>query len=94
VTWERIGDRPTGSIPVSHPLVQAALTALRRHGLSGRTAVASTDANVPLSRGYPAICLGLTTGGGAHTLNEFIHTRPLNTGLAVLAETVAAASRL
>jgi hypothetical protein len=27
-------------------------------------------------------------------INEFIHTRPLNTGLAVLAETVAAASRL
>ncbi len=94
ITWEHIGDRPTGSLPLSHPLVQAALTALRRRGLSGRTAVASTDANIPLSRGYPAICLGLTTGGGAHTLKEFIHTRPLSTGLAVLAETVVAASRL
>ncbi len=94
VACERIGDRPTGSIPTDHPLVQAALMALRRRGLSGRTAVASTDANIPLSRGYPAICLGLTTGGGAHTLQEFIHTRPLETGLAVLAETVTAATRL
>lgn len=89
-----IGHRPAGSIPQDHPLVQAALQALRRHGLQGHTTIASTDANIPLSKGYPAICLGLTTGGGAHTLGEFIHTRPLATGLAVLRETVEAACRL
>ncbi len=94
ITCTPIGDRPGGEIPAGHPLVRAALAALRRHGLTGRTAVASTDANVPLSRGYAAICLGLTTGGGAHTLGEFIRIRPLATGLAVLHETAEAACRL
>ncbi len=85
---ERIGDRPAGHIPASHPLVQAALAALQKEGIRGRLAPASTDANIPLSRGYPAICLGLTHGGGAHTTAEFIETASLAHGLAALVRLV------
>lgn len=33
---------------------------------------ASTDCNIPLSMGIPAICVGTVVGGGAHTLEEWI----------------------
>jgi tripeptide aminopeptidase len=41
----------------------------------------STDANIPLSKGYPALVLGFTRGGGAHTVAEFIETDQLQDGL-------------
>ena len=41
----------------------------------------STDANLPLSRGLPAVAVGLTTGSGAHTVHEYIQTEPLAKGL-------------
>lgn len=81
VSAEVIGDRPTGEIPANHPLVKLALDCHARNGIKPRLIVGSTDANVPLSRGLPAICVGLTTGGGAHTLNEYIDLPPLRQGL-------------
>ena len=41
-------------------------------GVRARLAAASTDCNVPLSLGIPAVCCGLVRGGGAHTLGEWI----------------------
>ncbi len=90
LTWEIIGERPAGGLPEQHPLVVAAQEALARHGVRPALTLASTDANWPLSRGLPAICLGLTLGGGAHTTDEYIQMRPLGTGLAVLADLVRA----
>jgi len=84
VAWEAIGHRPAGGIPATHPLVQAALTALRQQGVAPRTTAASTDANVPLSSGLPAVCLGLTRGHGAHTQQECIDIPPLRQGMAAL----------
>lgn len=84
VSWEIVDERPAGSLPAQHPLVQAALQSARRYGIEAELAVGSTDANIPLSRGYPAITVGLTTGTGAHTLNECIHLEPLPKGLAAL----------
>ncbi len=93
-SWKIIGERPAGGIPKGHPLVQAALQALQRQKVSASTAVASTDANVPLSLGFPAICMGLTHGGGAHTTDEFIYLTPLATGMAALEDLVQRAYRL
>jgi hypothetical protein len=53
---------------------------LRQLGVSAIPGIASTDANIPLSRGYPSICIGLTTGGKTHTLDEFIETKPFAKG--------------
>jgi acetylornithine deacetylase/succinyl-diaminopimelate desuccinylase-like protein len=78
---EVIGERPTGGLPDDHPLVALASRCLEAQGIQPCLSIASTDANVPLSLGYPAICLGLTHGSGAHTREERIHTRPLAKGL-------------
>ena len=84
VTFEAevIGERPAGEIPADHPLIQLAQECVREQGLEPSLTTGSTDANIPLSRGYPALVLGITTGGGAHTVNEFINTSLVEKGLA------------
>jgi acetylornithine deacetylase/succinyl-diaminopimelate desuccinylase-like protein len=81
VIVETIGERPVGAISPDHPLVKLAVNGLGAVGVQPRLNIGSTDANIPLSRGFPAICLGLTTGDGAHTIDEYIHTAPLEQGL-------------
>lgn len=76
-----VGNRPEGSLPGDHPLVRLGVKCLEQTGLKARLNTGSTDANIPLSLGLPAVCVGLTTGAGAHTLQEYIHTRPLPYGL-------------
>jgi acetylornithine deacetylase/succinyl-diaminopimelate desuccinylase-like protein len=80
-TLEQIGRRPSGQIPLDHPLLIAARQALEAQGTPPVIGIGSTDANVPLSLGIPAVTIGLSTGGGAHTLQEFIHTAPLAKGM-------------
>jgi acetylornithine deacetylase/succinyl-diaminopimelate desuccinylase-like protein len=84
VKAEGIGERPAGEIPASHPLVSLASDCLRAQGLEPKLATGSTDANIPLSRGLPAVTLGLTTGGGAHTVREYINSAPLEKGMEAL----------
>jgi acetylornithine deacetylase/succinyl-diaminopimelate desuccinylase-like protein len=81
VSAEGIGTRPAGGIPAEAPLVRLAEQALRSLGETPRRNIGSTDANLPLSRGLPAVAIGLTTGGGAHTVHEYINTAPLARGL-------------
>ncbi len=85
---EVIGDRPAGEIPADHPLVKLAAECYARKGTSVKLNIGSTDANVPLSRGLPAICVGLTTGGCAHTLGEYIDTQPLEQGLSIIVDII------
>lgn len=79
-----IGRRPGGGIAAQHPLVQLAVSCLRSQGVEPNLIGGSTDANVPLSRGLPAVVMGVTTGGGAHTLGEFVDLQPVGRGLASL----------
>ena len=81
ISSELIGQRPVGEISPHHPLVVIAEKGLETVGIQPRLNIGSTDANIPLSLDYPAICIGLTTGDGAHTVNEFIHTSPLLKGV-------------
>jgi di/tripeptidase len=81
MTSELIGRRPAGGIPVDHPLLELARRCLEAQGAKATVGIGSTDANVPLSRSLPAVTVGLTTGGGAHTNHEFINTAPLRQGL-------------
>jgi tripeptide aminopeptidase len=81
VEAELIGQRPGGNISPQHPLVCLVKQALQAQGIIANLSTGSTDANIPLSRGLPAVCIGLTNGGGAHTVGEFIHTRPISQGL-------------
>jgi len=84
VTLEDIGSRPAGSINPEHPLIQLVISTLQSLGIQPILSVGSTDANIPLSQGLPAVCLGLTTGSGAHTLSENINPKFLSSGLAQL----------
>lgn len=78
---EIIGQRPWGELPGEHPLVKLAQDCLRLAGVEPHLNTGSTDANLPLSLGLPAITIGLTTGGRAHTVQEFINLAPLGKGM-------------
>lgn len=83
VTATVIGDRPGGAIANDHPLVLAAIDSLHAVKVKPQLAmrISSTDANIPLSRGIPAVCIGVTEGGNAHRTDEWIATAPLESGL-------------
>jgi tripeptide aminopeptidase len=78
-----IGDRPCGDIPADHPLVLSALEATRLIGRDPELATASTDANVPISLGVPAIAIGAGgRGGDAHTPAEWFDNTGGTLGIA------------
>ncbi len=76
-----IGHRPAGQISPYHPLVRLGEDCLRELGIGAVLTSGSTDANIPLSKGYPAVVLGISSGGSAHTVNEYINTEPVAAGL-------------
>ena len=68
-----IGDRPSGETPRESPLVQTAAAAIRAVGLSPTFSFSSTDSNIPISLGIPAITIDSGgRGGRAHALDEWI----------------------
>ncbi|HEY4303343.1 MAG TPA: M20/M25/M40 family metallo-hydrolase [Gemmatimonadaceae bacterium] len=69
---EPIGARPCGETPAEHDLVRVAIEATRLVGRQPDLALASTDANVPIAAGIPAIAIGAGgRGGDAHTHAEW-----------------------
>lgn len=91
VEVEEIGSRPAGEMSADHPLVKLAQACLIEQGVEAVLTSGSTDANIPLSRGYPAVVLGVTKGGGAHTKNEFIETAFVEKGMRQLVRFVSSA---
>lgn len=95
MAFKRIGNRPGGAIDEGHPLIRAALAA--REGLDlppHEFNAGSTDANAALDAGYPATCVGVTTGGEPHTPREWISTAPIAQGVPYLGRVIANAARL
>jgi acetylornithine deacetylase/succinyl-diaminopimelate desuccinylase-like protein len=88
---EAIGQRPAGELDASHPLVKLAEECLREQKIEPKLMIGSTDANVPLSLGLPALVLGVTNGAGAHTTGEFIYTGPVENGMQQLVQFVSRA---
>jgi acetylornithine deacetylase/succinyl-diaminopimelate desuccinylase-like protein len=77
-----VGDRPSGVTPRAHPLVQGAVAATRVLGRSHELACASTDANVPIALGIPAISLGAGgRAGDAHLPTEWYENTDGTLGL-------------
>ena len=69
---EKIGERPTGQLPESASFYQQLLAVDRQLGLHTEARTASTDANLPLSLGVPALTVGAGgSGGGIHTRKEW-----------------------
>ena len=68
-----IGDRPSGATPVNSSLVQAASGVIRAFGMTPIYSIGSTDSNIPISMGIPAITIDSGgRGGRAHALDEWI----------------------
>jgi acetylornithine deacetylase/succinyl-diaminopimelate desuccinylase-like protein len=78
----QIGDRPAAHLPDHSPLLES-LRAVDRHlGLRTDLRLGSTDANIPLSLGIPALSMGAGgAGGAAHTLAEWYSAKDRETGL-------------
>ncbi|HEY5218686.1 MAG TPA: M20/M25/M40 family metallo-hydrolase, partial [Gemmatimonadaceae bacterium] len=95
VVVTRTGDRPGGETPADHPLVTAACAITSLIGRDPELAIASTDANIPIGLGIPAIAIGGGgKGGDAHSLNEWFENVDGTRGVARALAIVLAATRL
>jgi tripeptide aminopeptidase len=84
-----LGVRPAGELPETSPLLAALLAADVQLGNRSRRERSSTDANIPLSMGIPAISIGAGgRSGGAHTLDEWYDPAGRELGLQRVALTV------
>jgi di/tripeptidase len=67
-----IGDRPFGQIPSRAPIAQTAGAVIHAFGMTPTYGLSSTDSNIPLSMGIPALTLESGGSGGRnHTLDEW-----------------------
>ena len=92
ITVTPVGDRPcSGDVDrealeaLSQRAVQAVAHSFHREARYG---VGSTDCNIPLSMGIPAICVGCADGAGAHTREEFVYLDSLKPGLGLAFEMI------
>ncbi|MEO8248271.1 MAG: M20/M25/M40 family metallo-hydrolase [Burkholderiales bacterium] len=75
VETKLIGDRPAGGTDEKSPMVQAAKAALEAGGYKPALNWSSTDSNMPMSLGIPALTIGRMApgkGGRAHSLDEWL----------------------
>jgi len=94
-TIDVVGDRPAGQIATHHPLVKLAAAALDAIDHPVTYERGSTDANVLLANGLPAVTIGITYGAHAHRLDEYIETAPIAGGIwQLLLLTLSAAGQL
>lgn len=85
VTVTPVGERPCGVLIDSERMEalqeRAQKAALRRYGHEISFGSGSTDCNIPLSMGIPAICVGCCRFRGAHTREEYVEAESLHRGL-------------
>jgi len=79
---EKIGDRPAAELAANSTLMDVIKATDRHLGLRTDLRLGSTDANIPLSLGIPAVSLGSGgEGGGAHTRAEWYSAKNRELGL-------------
>jgi di/tripeptidase len=72
VNVKLVGDRPSGGIDATAPLVQRSIAMAKYLGATPRLGVSSTNSNIPFSRNVPSVTIGRGgVGGGAHALDEW-----------------------
>ncbi len=72
VDIEMIGNRPSGEISASDPLVQLGMATATFFGAKPSLGFGSTDSNIPIAQGVPGITIGRGgESGGAHALDEW-----------------------
>jgi tripeptide aminopeptidase len=79
---KELGSRPGGKLPDQAPLLKTIQAVDAYLNIRSRVDCASTDANVPLSMGLPAVSIGAGgQGGGAHTSQEWYQPDTRDLGL-------------
>ena len=81
INYDCIGIRPCGSDVDISWMEDIAESLMRDYGLSTERRASSTDANIPLSLGIPAICIGIVEMHGQHTREEYMRISNYRTGL-------------
>jgi di/tripeptidase len=72
-----VGDRPAGETPAGQPIRALAAAAVSAEGYRPSFEWSSTDANIPMSLGIPALKIGAGGHGGrAHSLDEWLDVEP------------------
>ncbi len=97
VDIEMIGDRPSGEIPLNTTLVENTAAAFRAFGIEPTYSRSSTDANIPISLGIPAVTIDRGgMGGRSHSLDEWVDVEKPGTvrGIQVVLTTILAVTGL
>lgn len=76
-----VGDRPAGSLPEDSGYLRGLLALGKELGHELRVGAASTDSNIPLSRGWPAVTMGFKRSGDGHKTSEFLYVDSLIPGI-------------
>jgi tripeptide aminopeptidase len=80
-----IGDRPSGMTPQNSFIARAAVASKKALGITSAFRTGSTDSNIPISLGIPAITVGSGgSGGGAHSTAEWYNPEGAERGLSAL----------
>jgi len=88
--FELVGDRAGGRLPSDHWLIRLVESSAAATCVEIRWQAGSTDANVPLSHGAPAVCLGIGQGRNLHTVQEEVDTSPVRPALEMAYRVIAA----
>ena len=92
ITVEVVGDRPCmGGVDPERQerLAQRAAEAVRTYfGIEPKRKTGSTDCNIPLAMGIPAVAVGCHLGGGVHTREEYLEIGSLLPGLRLACDLV------
>jgi di/tripeptidase len=79
---KEIGSRPAAALPEKAPILQYIRAVDAHLGIRSHLDCSSTDANIPISMGIPAIAIGAGgVGGGAHTTQEWFRPEGRDLGL-------------
>lgn len=88
-----LGSRPGGELPEDSAFLKSLRAVDGYLGIRAQVDCASTDANIPLSLGLPAMSIGAGgIGGGAHTPAEWFHPEGRHIGLQRIVLTLALAA--
>lgn len=95
VKADLLGVRPAGQVAPNSRIIRIASAILESMGITPTGDASSTDANIPISRGIPSVCIGLTAGGNVHKEDEYIEREPVVRGVyQLLGLTVSIAEEL
>lgn len=95
VDIERVGTRPAAEGDAERPLVQRALAATMAFGIAPELTISSTDANLPLSLGVPAVTMSRGgIGGNAHSPDEWWENADGHVGMQIGLATLLAEAGL